>query len=222
MHISEGVLSGPVLLGGAALALGGLAIGIRKIQACDVPRAAILSAVFFVASLIHVNIGPSSAHLVLNGLIGAIMGWAAFPVIFFALLLQGILFGFGGLSTLGVNVFTMAAPAVLFGELLKSGLNSPKPFISSASGLFCGGLPVLASALAVAFCLRMTGQAFASTAAAIILANMPIVLIEALVTMFCVQFLRKVRPEVLLRQTSRLSWEEEALDSPIPEGQPAD
>ena len=40
MHISEGVLSAPVLLGGAALTLGGLAKGLREIKADDLPKAA--------------------------------------------------------------------------------------------------------------------------------------------------------------------------------------
>ena len=40
--------------------------------------AGLLGAAFFVASLIHVPIGFSSAHLILNGLLGVVLGWAAF------------------------------------------------------------------------------------------------------------------------------------------------
>ena len=59
MHISEGVLSGPVLISGIALAAAGTAIGLKILDYDRIPRAAILSASFFVASLIHVPIGPS-------------------------------------------------------------------------------------------------------------------------------------------------------------------
>ena len=79
MHISEGVLSGPVLLSGAALAAAGTAIGLKKLNYDRIAQAGILSAAFFVAALVHVPIGPSSAHLILNGLVGLLLGWAAFP-----------------------------------------------------------------------------------------------------------------------------------------------
>ena len=45
----------------------------------------------FVASLVHVPVGPSSMHLVLNGLLGLLLGWAAFPAILVGLLLQAVL-----------------------------------------------------------------------------------------------------------------------------------
>ncbi|MDR1164300.1 MAG: cobalt transporter CbiM [Deltaproteobacteria bacterium] len=197
MHISEGILSPPVLVAGAALSLAGLAIGIKSIKEEDVPKAAILSAVFFTASLIHVNIGPSSAHLILSGLIGLIARWAAFPIVFFGLLLQGVLFGFGGLSTLGVNTFTMAAPAALFGFLARRAVNSPNMALASAAGLFCGAVPVLVSGILVAFSLYLSGDAFATVGYVIVAANLPVVVIEGLVAMFLVQFLRKVRPDLL-------------------------
>ena len=95
MHISEGVLSGPVLLSGAALAVAGTAIGLKKLDYDQVAKVGMLSAAFFVASLIHVPIGPSNAHLILNGLVGLLLGWAAFPAILVALVLQAVLFQFG-------------------------------------------------------------------------------------------------------------------------------
>ena len=61
---------------------------------------AILAAHFFVGSLIHVPVGPSSVHVVLNGLLGMLLGWAAFPSIFVALMLQAILFQYGGITVL--------------------------------------------------------------------------------------------------------------------------
>ena len=70
MHISEGVLSAPVLATGAALTAAGCGIGLKKLDYDRVPQVAILTSAFFVASLIHVPIGPSSVHLVLNGLMG--------------------------------------------------------------------------------------------------------------------------------------------------------
>lgn len=45
----------------------------------SIPKVGVLSSAFFVATLIHVPVGPSSIHLVLNGLMGVMLGWAAFP-----------------------------------------------------------------------------------------------------------------------------------------------
>jgi len=79
MHISEGYLSATVLVSGSALAAVGTAIGLKKLDYDRIADAGMLTAVFFVASLVHVPIGPASAHLIMNGIIGLLLGWAAFP-----------------------------------------------------------------------------------------------------------------------------------------------
>ena len=200
MHISEGILSAPVLAAGAALTLGGLIKGLSSIKDEDTPKVAILSAVFFVASLIHVNIGPSCTHLVLSGLIGLMLGWAAFPVIFFGLLLQWILFGFGGLTTLGVNTFTMAAPSALCGLLARGAATGKSAAKASAAGFLCGSVPIFVSACLVGLALRLSGEgdAYAALAWLVIAGNFPVIAIEGFVCMFSVQFFRKVRPGLLV------------------------
>ena len=199
MHISEGVLSGPVLAGGAILTLGGLARGLRELRADDLPRAALLAAVFFTASLIHVNIGLFSAHLLLNGLLGLVLGWAAFPVIFVGLLLQGLLFQYGGLTVLGVNTFNLAGPAAALGLAGRAALSRFGWRAAPACGLLAGGVTVMASGLLAALSLSLSGEEFAAPAAAFGLAHLPIAALEALVTLFAVQFLRQVRPGLLGR-----------------------
>ena len=76
MHISEGVLSGPVLAAGAALGAVGAGIGLKMISYDRIVHVAMLAAAFFVASLIHVNIGPASAHLILNGIVALVINTA--------------------------------------------------------------------------------------------------------------------------------------------------
>ena len=49
MHISEGILSGPVLLSGAALAAAGTAMGLKKLDYDHIAKTGILAAAFFVA-----------------------------------------------------------------------------------------------------------------------------------------------------------------------------
>jgi cobalt/nickel transport system permease protein len=196
MHISEGVLSPAVLVGGAALTAAGAAIGLKKLDYEAIPRVAILSAAFFVASLIHVPVGPVGLHLVLNGLMGLLLGWLAFPAILIALFLQALLFQFGGLTVLGVNAFTMAAPAVICfyayrGFLRRGGR------LAAVAAFACGASAILLSGLLVAVALIFTGQAFLQVAELVVLAHLPVMIIEGIITLFVFLFLQKVRPEML-------------------------
>ena len=197
MHISEGILTAPVLLSGAALTVAGTAIGLKKIDYDRIPQVAILSAGFFVASLIHVPVGPSSIHLVLNGLVGIFLGWAAFPAILVGLLLQAILFQYGGFTTLGVNTLNMALPAVLCYMVFNKGVKSSNIVTSSIASFLCGFGAVFLSAVMVALSLYFTGEQFLTIAKLIVLANLPIMLIEGIIAFFCIRFLKKVKPDIL-------------------------
>ena len=197
MHISEGVLSAPVLIAGAVLSLGGVAVGLKKMSYDKIPQVAVLSSAFFVASLIHVPIGPSSVHLVLNGLVGVLLGWMAFPSIFVALALQALLFQFGGFTSLGVNTFTMAAPAVIVYYLFNFPIRKANHIISMITGFLAGAIGVGLGALFVATALVTTGESFMNIAKIMVLAHLPVMVIEGIVTAFCVVFLRKVKPEIL-------------------------
>lgn len=196
MHISEGVLSGPVLASSAMLTVAGTAMGLKGLDYERIAGAGILSAAFFVASLVHVPVGPSSVHLILNGIVGLLLGWAAFPVILVALLLQAVFFQFGGITTLGVNTLIMALPAVacyyLFGPLIRKG-----PAVTFAAAFACGFVAVLLAALVAGAALMFTEESFFEVAALIVGANLPVMVIEGAITGFCVAFLKKVRPEML-------------------------
>jgi len=185
-----------VLAGGAGLAVVGCAIGLKKLDYEAIPRVAILSAAFFVASLIHVPVGPVGAHLVLNGLMGLLLGWMAFPAILIALFLQALLFQFGGLTVLGVNTVTMAAPAVICFFVFRRFLRG-QGVIAAVAAFACGALAMLLSGLLVATALITTGQAFLKVAELVLLAHIPIMIIEGIITLFIFQFLKKVRPEML-------------------------
>jgi len=196
MHISEGVLSAPVLLAGAVLSLSGLAIGLRKIRNEDIPKVAVLSSAFFVASLIHIPVGPTSAHLVLNGLVGMLLGWSAFPAIFVGLALQAVLFQFGGLTTLGVNTFSMAMPGVLsyyiFRKMIHKGENTA--FIG---GFLGGALAILLGTIFISIALIETEKSFVGVAATLLTMHLPIAFIEGIITGFVLIYLKKVKPEAL-------------------------
>jgi cobalt/nickel transport system permease protein len=196
MHISEGVLSGPVLISGGALAAVGTAIGLKKLDYDRIAQAGILSAAFFVASLIHVPIGPANAHLILNGVVGLLLGWAAFPAILVALVLQAVLFQFGGITALGVNTIIMALPAV-FCYFMCSPFLHKKSALALTAAFACGFLSVALSALILALALVFTEENFFEVSAIVIAAHIPVMIIEGLVTAMCVAFLKKVQPSML-------------------------
>lgn len=196
-HIPDGVLAAPVLIGGALFSAGLVSVALRRLDYERIPQAAVLSAAIFVASLITVPLGPSSAHLLLSGLMGVVLGWAAVPAILVALLLQAAFFGYGGLLVLGVNTLNLALPAlacaVLFGPRLAGGA-VPHPF---RLGALAGGLGVVLSGLMVSGSLALSQEAFLPAAKVILLTYLPLALVESAVTGAVIAFVWRVAPELL-------------------------
>lgn len=196
MHISEGVLSPPVLAVGAAITTVGTAIGLKKLDYNRIMTVSLLTATFFVASLIHVPLGPGNVHLVLGGLMGIVLGWSCFPAILIALILQSLFFNYGGLVVLGVNTSVMALPALfvfyLFRPWVETDGNKRK-FAAFAAGF----LAILISSLLMALALWTTDKGFLKVAQLVVAAHLPVMIIEGIITMFTVTFLTKVQPEFL-------------------------
>lgn len=198
MHIAEGVLSWPVLVAGAVGTAAGVGLGLRKTDEQQLPRVAVLASAFFVASLIHVPVGPSSAHLILNGLIGVILGWAAFPAILVALFLQSILFGFGGPTVLGANVLVMAVPAIACHYLFTWAMGcATRPTTMFALGFVTGVMGILIATALLAVMLYSTGAEFQGVVKLVLLAHIPVMGVEGLVTGWAVVLLHRVRPQLL-------------------------
>ncbi len=197
MHISEGILGAPVLATGAVLAVIGTSVGLKKMEYEKIPTVALLSSVFFLASLVHVPIGPAAAHLILTGLCGILLGWCAFPAILVAVTLQAILFQFGGLTTLGVNTFNMAFPAVIMSYICRRGILSSNYLIRVVFEFLAGGGAILLAALLVALCLTASGESFKTVSWLIVAAHIPVMVMEGVITVFAVEFLRRIKPEAL-------------------------
>lgn len=200
MHISEGILSIPVLTAGVFATGGGTVVGLRRLDYDRLPKAGILAAAFFVASLIHVPVGVASIHLVLNGLCGLILGWTAFPVILVAMILQAVFFQFGGITTLGINTAILAFPAVLVHLLFKPFLKR-KSGLSSLIAFLAGFSAILLSSLATAASLALSGSEFFEIAGIVAVANLPVMVVEGAITLFCIDFLRRVYPVLLFGKT---------------------
>jgi len=213
MHISEGTLSAPVLIGCGVIAAGGVAVGLAKLDEKSMVQTAVVSSALFVATLIRVPIGPSSAHLVLNGLAGMLLGWCAFPAFAVAFLLQAFIFSVAGFSTLGVNIVMMATPGVALGLLLRPVARHATYRVAVGAGVIGGAGSIFLSGVILAIVLISTGREFHNVAGVVLLAHIPIMVVEGIVTGGAVGFLRRVRPEAL-------GIESGGHGAPSPEEQP--
>ena len=196
MHIVDGALSAPVIVVGSALAVVGIGIGLRQMPMETIPAAGVLSATFFVASLVHVPIGPSSVHLIVNGLAGLVLGWAAFPALFVGLLLQAVFFGFGGLTVLGVNTFNIALPAVIVYYVCRPGIVGGSPRAAALWGALGGALAIALTTVLVGLALAFSGEEFVPAAKLVFFAHIPVMAIEAALTGAAVFLARRVKPEL--------------------------
>lgn len=117
VHLSDGVLAWPWIVFGF-VAAGWLAWrAASHLSEDDVPRVAIMAAAFFVASSIHVKVGPSSVHLLLTGLVGVVLGPRAPLAIFVGIAFQALLVAHGGFTAIGINAAIQSLPALLCGAV---------------------------------------------------------------------------------------------------------
>lgn len=199
MHISEGVLSGGMLITGWAGTLAGLAVGLKKTDINKITRTALLSSGFFLASLVNIKVGPSSTHLSFLAPMGLILGWGVFPAMFVALLLQALLFHFGGLLVLGANNLIMGVSSLsvylLFGKLIR---NRDSKVLVMTLAFISGALSIILAAILVGTFLTLSDANFLTAAKLIVIAHLPLALIEGLVTAFMIGWLKKSAPEFLL------------------------
>lgn len=196
-HIPDGILSLPVLLGGAAVAVAGVGAGLRGLDDRAIPRIAMLSAAFFASALIAIPLGPTSVHLMLGGLMGVMLGRQVFAAVLVALVLQALLFGVGGVTTLGVNTMNIAGPAAAVGAVLGPWVRRAPP---ARAGMIAGlgaGAAVLATGGLVAVELWLSAPEFLPVARVMGLTYLPLAGVEAAVTGAIVSFLARVAPEAL-------------------------
>lgn len=213
MHISEGFLPASVCIAGYGTT--GLLTwySLKQIDRqgnpnAKIPKASLLTAAFFVASSISFPIPPTSVHLLLNGLLGVVLGYFAVPAILIGLLFQAMFFGHGGLTTLGVNATMMSFPALLAYYLFQLRfLLKPKkqqsPFWIGTFAFLGGALGLALTAL-IFFVLMVTlvsadfdVQAEQAAVTYLTLAHLPLAMIEGGFTALLAVFLQRVKPELL-------------------------
>ncbi|PSB20479.1 cobalamin biosynthesis protein CbiM [filamentous cyanobacterium CCP2] len=215
VHIPDGILPASVCVGGYAVT--GLAtwyslrqISRQKDPTQDIPKAALMTAAFFVASSVSIPIPPASVHFILNGLMGTVLGYYTFPAMLVGLFFQAVMIGHGGLTTLGVNAAMMGIPALLAYHFFRSRyrlFNHPNArWAISVFGFLAGaiGLGLAAGIFYVLVVITIpSGFDLATERAAITgltLAHLPLMIIEGVFTAMLMLFLWRVKPDLLERR----------------------
>ena len=210
MHIPDGFLPPNVCLAGYALTGGVTWYSLREIKRdnytqANIPKASLLTAAFFIASLISIPIPPTSVHLIFNGLMGAVLGFYAFPAILIGLFFQAVMFQHGGMATLGVNAIIIGAPAIAAHLIFKQrdrfagkrqAMTKVLSFVAGA-----GALLLSATMFAVLLVTHISPDMDVNAERTAILVSMGSYTIQAAIEgVFCVMlisFLEQVKPELL-------------------------
>lgn len=204
VHISDGVLDPWLLKSGWAITAVILAYTLSKMEIEDVPKLSVITAAVFVASLIHISVGPTSVHFILNGFAGVMLGILAFPCIFVAIAFQYVLFQHGGFTTIGINTVNMGVPALIAYLIFKTGTKLDiRPETRNKASLFgaiAGGVAVVLALVFLAAELITTGEEFYETTVLVVGTHVPIIVIEAIFTGVLVGFIATVKPEMFAKK----------------------
>lgn len=208
IHIPDGFLSPSVAITAFIITIIFWAISFKKTKLTDkqVPIMGLLTALFFAAMMMNYPIvGGTTAHLLGGASLGLILGpFAGCISVTIILVLQALLFGDGGLTTLGANVLNMGiigvfVPCALFllmNKVLK-GTGKKLYFMIFVSAFVADVLAAIAAGIELGLS-QPTFQYGLSVAVPAMAINHSIIgAAEGIVTMILIGTLLKLRPDVL-------------------------
>ena len=115
-----------------------------------------------------------------------------------ALVLQALLFQFGGLVVLGVNTVDVAVPALAAYLLFAAPIRRSSGRAAFVLAFLAGFLAVMLCALGVEIFLRGTDTNLSVIANTVFLAHIPFALIEGAITAFMVAYMKRAAPDLLM------------------------
>ncbi len=198
MHICDGILDPKICIGGYFAAGCLTAAVLSKTDQKAIPKISVMSAAFFVASLIHFRIGFSSVHLTFLGLVGIVLGIHSPLAITVGLFFQAVMFQHGGLSTLGINSFIFSTAALIiygFFYLISKIVKKSLLLSISAGVLTVFGIFIALSGILLV--IYFSGEEFAGFAYIFSISNSVLALIEGVVTSIAIHHILKIKPKML-------------------------
>ncbi len=197
MHLPDGIVKPELFIGGYIISAGLSYISLKKINQEDIPKTAIMTASFFVTSLINIPIGGVSIHLSLNGLMGIVLGQLSIISIVIGLFLQSIMFQHGGVTMIGLTSLSLGLPAFIVHLIFKR-LKGSSLYLSIWAGIL-SALAIMMTTIITIFILVYTGEKVQYLLRSLVIAYIPVAVIEGIVTFFLVRFLLFVKPDMLNR-----------------------
>lgn len=191
MHIPDGIVSAEACLAGGILSLGIVLLAIKKGALQEkLPRISMIAALVFISSLMRIPMGMATVHFSFVGLAGIMLGPSSFIAVSLAVFLQWILLFHGGITTMGINMFTMgtsalAAYAVFYGFRNKL---SEKGFQPTLLATLAGIIACLVK-ISLGSGFLITGGLPAETLAFNMLIHVPVILGEGILAGIAARYL---------------------------------
>ncbi len=204
MHLPDGIVPIEMALAGYGASAAITALALSRIKSmsdpqAEIPRVAMMTTVFFAASLVAIPVPPTSVHLMLAGLMGVMLGWFCVPAILVGLFLQAVLFGHGGITTLGLNGLILGLPALISFGIWRTAAQR-WPDIAA----FCAGSLAVVTALVIFAAIVLAGLPVTLDASAervalgvFLLAHLPLAVAEGVIVMTLLRMLRRVEPRLV-------------------------
>ena len=114
MHIPDGFVDVPVSVAAGAIAVGGVALTLRRAGEDDLtvraPMTGLVAAFVFSAQMLNFPVATGTSGHLLGGLLAAVLvgPWLGSLAVTTVLVVQCLLFADGGVSALGLNIVNMA------------------------------------------------------------------------------------------------------------------
>jgi cobalt/nickel transport system permease protein len=208
MHIPDGFLGLPVLVGTGAASLGCLTAGVVRARKTlgeqQVPLLGVTAAFIFAAQMVNFPVaGGTSGHFVGAAMAAILLGpLNAVLALTVVLVIQALVFFDGGLTALGANVFNMGVTGALVGwatyVLLLRVLPKGRAGLLGAAGV-ASWVAVVAAAGMAALELGLSGTVPLHVALPAMLGVHALIGVgEALVTMAVVATVSVARPDLLV------------------------
>lgn len=206
MHIPDGFLDIRTCVTAAALSATGITLAVRQTRrglgARHAPRMGLAAACVFTVQMLNFPVGAgTSAHLIGAALCATLLGPAqAVVVVTCVLTVQALVFGDGGLLSLGANIFNMAILASLTAWVVYRAVRRIWPTHTgrlAAAALAGFASPVLAAAACSAELAFAGAAPWRIVMPAMVGVHVLVGLAEGLITAMIVAALHARRPEML-------------------------
>ncbi len=209
MHIPDGFFDGPTSAAAGVVALGTVAVAVRRcrdqLEDRLVPLAAVTAAFVFAAQMLNFPVANGTSGHLLGGVLAAVLigPWAGALCISIVLAVQALLFADGGLSALGLNIVNMALVGCIGGYLVFRAIRAVLPDtlvgVNAAAGLAAfASVPLAAGAFVAEFAVGGAASLdLGSVGAAMIGTHALIGIGEGLITMAAVGAVLATRPDLV-------------------------